>query len=314
MPDFATAHPLVFLHSCSTPETVFEFLAHMGISISTTSINEAVNNLTKEANAESTMLPLSGLNHHKHFNAWKILQNLVHHGPEYFHQFKRVLGDPEVVNVIPVTKTQQIPLRCIGDPIDNPQAAVPIGNRAVPIAGDLLMLQHDHSLQESRAEEATPWHRFQGLVSIMGLFHFKMACADAIWHIFIHPKPARIDADPTSLMAYVSEMCPKEMGKIKTKPGFHCMHEVIQHVGIASRLDLWWLEVKKRSVQHLTLKSFADSKPTWKDLCSMAEFMAQNYVANDNLYTLCEWPDQEHDKQYENALIQQQYFLLYKEL
>jgi len=43
----------IFLHSCGTPETVRELLAHMGLSISTTSINEAISNLSKEAIAET---------------------------------------------------------------------------------------------------------------------------------------------------------------------------------------------------------------------------------------------------------------------
>ena len=39
----------MFLHSASTPETVRKLLAHMGISMSVTSVNSAVNNLSKEA-------------------------------------------------------------------------------------------------------------------------------------------------------------------------------------------------------------------------------------------------------------------------
>jgi hypothetical protein len=42
----------VFLHSCGAPDTVRELLAHMGISISTSTINDAINSLAKEANAE----------------------------------------------------------------------------------------------------------------------------------------------------------------------------------------------------------------------------------------------------------------------
>jgi hypothetical protein len=38
----------VFLKSCNTPETVCKFLAHAGLSLSTTSINTAVTNLSRE--------------------------------------------------------------------------------------------------------------------------------------------------------------------------------------------------------------------------------------------------------------------------
>jgi hypothetical protein len=52
----------------------------------------------------------------------------------------------------------------------------------------------------------------------MGLFHLKMACADAIWRIFIQPKNS--DKDPNSLILFISQIHPKETGKIKSKLGF----------------------------------------------------------------------------------------------
>ncbi|KAF8900876.1 hypothetical protein CPB84DRAFT_1680201, partial [Gymnopilus junonius] len=39
----------IFLHSCNTPETVCELLAHIGLSVSTTSINDTVKSLSKQA-------------------------------------------------------------------------------------------------------------------------------------------------------------------------------------------------------------------------------------------------------------------------
>ena len=416
----------IFLHSCGTPETVREFLAHMGLSISTTSINEAISNLSKEAIAETcrigksllttyaydnldidlkhstptvensaetlihitsgTLFPLhhvtiedlhcsdelwkmspfnidarpqdipkptfdqlfeirpepnephpSGLVRRERFNAWKFLSDLIHHGPEYFRKFKKDLEDPDVVEAIPVVKTQQVPLRCvdvspstpaqnaealdaffkqggIGDPADDPFAQ-PIHNTAIPISGDLLTCQHDRSLQESRAEENTPWRQQQEIVFIMGLFHLKMACADAIWRIFIHPKGARTDEN--SLIAHVGQIRPKETGKIETKPGFRRMHEVIQHVGIASRLDIWCVEAShlpQASSKTLSLEDFANTKPTWKDLCGMANKMVEKYIAGDNLCEMRELPQAQRDKQYENSLLRMQYFLLYEEI
>ena len=414
----------IFLHSCGTPETVRELLAHMGLSISTTSINEAISNLSKEAIAEThkigkslltiyaydnldidlkhstptvensaetlihitsgTLFPLyhvttedldcsdelwnksqfnpdvraqdipkptldqlfeihpepdvphpSGLVRRERFNAWKFLSDLIHHGPEYFRKFKKDLGDPEVVDAIPVIKTRQVPLRCvdvspstpaqnaealdaffkqggIGDPTDNPFMQ-PVHNIAIPIAGDLLTCQHDRSLQESRAEESTPWRRLQGIVFIMGLFHLKMACADAIWRIFIHPKGARTDEN--SLIAHIGEIRPKETGKIETKPGFRRMHEVIQHVGVASRLDIWRVEASRLpSSRTQSLEEFARTNPTWKDLCAMANSMVEKFVAQDNLSAMRELPKAQRDKQYENSLLRMQYFLLYEEI
>ena len=41
------------------------------------------------------------------------------------------------------------------------------------------------------------------LIFIIGIFHLKMACADALWHIFIDLKTARIDAN--SLLQFVAQ-------------------------------------------------------------------------------------------------------------
>ncbi|KAI6125675.1 hypothetical protein EDD16DRAFT_1474197, partial [Pisolithus croceorrhizus] len=39
------------------------------------------------------------------YNAWKILSDLVEHGPAYFQGFKDMVGEPEFVEAIPVVKT-----------------------------------------------------------------------------------------------------------------------------------------------------------------------------------------------------------------
>src|SRR6266478_5081112 len=115
---------------------------------------------------------------------------------------------------------------------------------------------------ESRSEERTPWWRLQFVVYVMGLFHLKMACADAIWQIFINPKEGR--EDENSLSKHVGQIRPKETGKIDTNPGFRRMHEVIQHVGIVSRLDCWVNEARKQGFE--TLESFAASDLRWDNL------------------------------------------------
>jgi len=51
----------------------------------------------------------SGLTHHDQFNAWKFLYDLCHYGPTYFAQFQTALGDPEVIEQIPIIKTKIIP-------------------------------------------------------------------------------------------------------------------------------------------------------------------------------------------------------------
>ncbi|KAH7924642.1 hypothetical protein BV22DRAFT_1129691 [Leucogyrophana mollusca] len=47
----------------------------------------------------------SNLSRRDRFNSWKFLQDLCHHGPAYFAQFKSQIRDPDVIDQIPVVKT-----------------------------------------------------------------------------------------------------------------------------------------------------------------------------------------------------------------
>lgn len=416
----------VYLHACRASEAVIEFLSRIGISISRTSIDNAVRSLWKESHVNirqlaqtllgayafdnfdmevkhlvptvekpqdsllhltsGTLLPLyhgvstedlrcsselwsksklnpenrtsgtggidwteltnihpdpphtSGLTRRERFGRWKFLHDLVHHGPGYFRQFAGDLGEPEVLEQIPVVKTEQVPVEGmdvnqssvqgnadalenlfkqggVGDPQDvDPDRAKglrDVGDHVIIVHGDLSTCERVQSLQVSRSEEKTPWRRLQPVVFCMGLFHLKMAAADAIWRIFIQPTKAR--EDPTSLMAYVAQIRPKETGKIGSKPGFRRMHEVIQHVGIASRLDCWATEVKKRRIQG-TLEEWAERKPSWDEVTEVATHLIRTYVANRTFSELRWSPENERDPQWENTLLREQYFLLYEEL
>lgn len=335
----------VFLQSCNTPETVREFLAHVGLSVSPSSINKAISNLSKKSESQirklgqtlkalyaydnldidlkhsvptiekgqetlvhlttGTMLPLhdvppnalncsnemwekselnpnaqnrvapvsmkqllalypesahpSGLRRRQRYNAWKFLESLVMYGPESLQKYRSSLGEPETIDPIPVQKTSQVPNRTldiapstaaqnaealeaffqqagIGDSTENPHVHN-LDNNVVLVFGDLLTGERIRSLLESRSEERTSWRRLQFIIYVMGLFHLKMACADAIWRILIHANG--VCNDKNSLINHVGQIRPKETGKIETNPGFRRMHEVIQHVGIVSRLDCW---------------------------------------------------------------------------
>ncbi|KAJ7750541.1 hypothetical protein B0H16DRAFT_1663309 [Mycena metata] len=107
--------------------------------------------------------------------------------------------------------------------------------------GDLGTGERLMAILQRRAIEDTPWRRYQYVIYVMGLFHLKMAAADAIWRIFIQPKVGH--EDQTSLMHYIALLRPKETGKIGSDPGFRRMHEVIAHAGAALRLDAWRVEV-----------------------------------------------------------------------
>ena len=413
----------VFLHCCNTPESVIDFLARIGVSVSAKTITRSVKSLSKQAESAirntarkvlsayaydnldvdmkplletvetaktslvhlttATLLPLhhveqrdldcsemlwkmhtrnphrqpsdvphinqrklnnihpevphsSGLTRRQRYNAWKFRYDLVHFGPEEFQQYQQKIGDPEVIDAIPLTKGIQIPFRTvdvspstpkgndealrsffkqasIGDPNENTEHELKSpGNLAILVFGDLLTGQHLSSLQDSLAHEKTLWRRLQFLCFVMGLFHLKMACADAIWRIFIHPR--RSQEDSTSLMSCVQQIRPKETGKIKSKPGFRRMHEVIQHVGLVSRLDMWRLAAQKIDSRYTSLEDFAKSKPTWEKIVEMSEEIQREWEKVGTITKQREQPRADRDKQRENSIMQHQYFLLYEEI
>ncbi|KAF8995089.1 hypothetical protein BDQ17DRAFT_1330741 [Cyathus striatus] len=140
-----------------------------------------------------------------------------------------------------------------------------------------------------------------------------MACANGIWKIYIYPKDAR--SDENSLMAFIEQIHPKETRKIETKPGFHRMHEVIQHIGIVSHLNAWRIEVMKLHPEVQSLEDFAALKPTWKELQYIAQLLCINHVASGEISESVSRPPQQHerDKQLENMCMMQKMFLLYEE-
>ncbi|KAI0038958.1 hypothetical protein FA95DRAFT_1504832, partial [Auriscalpium vulgare] len=419
----------IFLHSCNAPEKVIKTLSHLGLSISLTSIHDAIHSLSAKATLDIRALgrsllaayaydnfdidfkttlptadqPLDTLVHltsgllflldhgvtledlrcsealwksarvnderstrppdldvqklmmlhpdhefrrtrltrRMRYNAWEFRRTLVHHGPQFFRQYESLLGEPEAVERIPVTKLKHVPARAmdinqskvsgniraveelmaqggVGDPNADPEEqsdVVDISPFVVLIHGDLGTLERVNSAQERRALEDTPWRRMQYAVLTPGFFHLKMAAADTIWRIFIN-HPGTQD-DPNSLKTLAGILRPKETGKIATKPGFRRMHEIIGHVGAVLRLDCWRLEARRRSDNWTGLEEFANAKPAWDLIIEMSEALARNYVAgspNLDLFEMRSNPSNLRDQQHENTLILHQYLLLYEEL
>jgi hypothetical protein len=263
---------------------------------------------------------------------WKFLLDLIDHGPEYFKQFKKELMAPEVVEEIPLTTSKQVPLHAMdinpntpatnGNALDDmfKQGGVGTGrgmhdiqNSAILVSGDLLTGERIRSLMKSRSEESSSWRRLECLVFVTGLRHFKMACADAIWRIFIHPKAAK--EDPNCLLEQVGQIRPKETGKVKTSPGFRRMHEVIQHVGICMRLESWLVKAKARDGV-TTLEEWAKkTTPTMEDLVALSQELARDFVSSPSEMSRLRFSNDEasRDLHFENLLLQQQLFPLYEE-
>ncbi|EMD32166.1 hypothetical protein CERSUDRAFT_59156 [Gelatoporia subvermispora B] len=186
-----------------------------------------------------------------------------------------------------------------------------VGNHVILVHGDLSTAEQVDSLLHSRGAEETPWRRFQSVVFVMGLFHLKMACADAIWKICIQPKAAQID--PTSLMKEITKIRPKEAVKIGSKPGFRRMHEVIQHVGIVSRLDCWRVEVE-RSYGFASLEDWGKSGVQWDKIQEIAEKLVLEYVAGPKTAMARTNAPEHRDQQNENAKHRQRLYLHYDEM
>lgn len=269
------------------------------------------------------------------FNSWKFLQDLVLHGPTEFRRFQKQLGIPEEFDCIPVVKTAQIPCRSqkihlatpaenaeamegffrqagIGNPNDKdtPDVKSP-ENHIILCYGDLLTGQHIRSLLESRGQEDGRWNRGQHVVYVMGLFHLKMAAADAIWRIFIQPQ--KLKKDENTLITHAGILRQRETGKIESKSGFRRMHEVIQHTGIVSRLDCWRLEAQERFPACASLQEFAKINPSWETLQNMAISLSRKFGSQPEI-TQTQRISANRDEQYANMLLRHEYFLLYEEL
>ena len=274
----------------------------------------------------------SGLRRRQRYNAWKFLEFLIMYGPESLQKYQISLGEPEIIDAIPVQKTSQVPNRTldiapstaaqnaealeaffqqagVGDPAENSHVH-DLDNNVILVFGDLLTGERIRSLLESRSEEKTPWRRLQFIIYVMGLFHLKMACADAIWRLFIHANGVR--KDKNSLINHVAQIRPKETGKIETNPGFRRMHEVIQHVGIVSRLDCWRIVAQRMAFT--SLEDFVASNPSFESLKTMSEQLAVEFVAGTNMSNLQRYTEDQRDDVHENMLMKQQYFLLYEEM
>ena len=146
----------------------------------------------------------------------------------------------------------------------------------------------------------------------MGLFHLKMACADAIWRIFIHNKAK--ESGPNDLITYIGQIRPKETRKIETKPGFQRMHKCVQHVGIVSCLEVWRLAAKDKFPAVATLADFADLAPEWDVLQEMAAQIASQNPTPSKFSRMCAQKAGERDQQLENMMLREEYFLLYEEI
>ncbi|KAF8430434.1 hypothetical protein L210DRAFT_3651858 [Boletus edulis BED1] len=187
-----------------------------------------------------------------------------------------------------------------------------ISNYVILVHGDLGTGERLHATQLRRSIKSTPWHHFQHVIFIPGLFHLKMACADVIWRCFILPKAAH--EDESCLMYDVAVLCLHETFTFTSKPGFHRMHQLINHAGVCQRLDCWQTYIRGKFQGVESLDDFASTKPTLDKLQSMANEIAQEFVATQQIQRMQRKPEESCNVQFENALLLNKYFLMYEEL
>ncbi|KAG1829034.1 hypothetical protein DFJ58DRAFT_719737 [Suillus subalutaceus] len=163
-----------------------------------------------------------------------------------------------------------------------------------------VLLIHGDLLTKERPRHTHQKNRFQYIIFLPGLFHYKMACADAIWRTYLQAKEGR--DDPNSMFQHVGILRPQETGRISMKPGFRRMHDVIHYDLHASILECWHLEAQSREpVEWQTLEKFGKSDLEWDQLMEMSEAIVNKYVATtDKLGDLRARPVSERDKQFEN--------------
>ncbi|KAG2158702.1 uncharacterized protein EDB93DRAFT_1237957 [Suillus bovinus] len=147
------------------------------------------------------------------------------------------------------------------------------------IHGDLLTKEQLDTVCDTQRIESTPKNRFQ-------LFHYKMACTDVIWRTYLQPKEGRDDSN--SMFQHVGILQPQETGRISTKPGFRCMHDIV-------------MMVLRQPVEWQTLEKFGKSEVEWDLLVEMSEVIVHKPVS-------------EQDQQFENQCLRNRDQLLYVDI
>ncbi|KAI0083688.1 hypothetical protein BDY19DRAFT_899903 [Irpex rosettiformis] len=246
---------------------------------------------------------------------------------------------PTPIEQIPVCKTLQVPLRAmdinqskvsgnidallqmleqsaVGDAQTAQGADInmtDLGNVVQLVHGDLGTMERVLSAMERRAIDLTATSRLQFVVFVFGLFHLKMAAADAIWRLLVAPPTAR--KDPGSFWAIVEKLRPTRTGKLTNNASFREQHELINHVGDVLRLDAWHVEARQHGF--LTLEKWAESKPSPEEIDKFAMRLATTYTEGedfDHLYQMKMRPMNQRDKLHENTIRTHHYLMLYEEL
>lgn len=283
------------------------------------------------------------LTYNEDFARWRFAVDLCTYGPAYFAQFRNLIPDPIAVERVPLSASESAPLRSMryqNSTVDGNINAI-IDSMSQTGVWDIAELEKDSKLsgteeiviffhgdlgtwerfqtaQIHRSIEKSSRERLQFIIFIPGLFHIKMACADAIWRIFI--SPAKLREDKTCMMAFIKLFYPTLTQKIvSNKAGFHVLDDCIVRIGVSDRLECWRIYAQNKWPGCDSLEKFAEKKPTLQDILSISRELAQTYASSKQKLENLKFgdPSQTHtsrDYQYENTLIRIDYILLYEHL
>ncbi|KAI0074535.1 hypothetical protein K474DRAFT_1601263 [Panus rudis PR-1116 ss-1] len=200
----------------------------------------------------------------------------------------------------------------IGDPTDH-QDVQDIREHVVLVHGDLGTGERLQGSKRSRSIETKEVRRLQPALYVFGLFHLLMACADAIWKMYIEPKELR--KDPNSLYQHACRIRPHESNRIGSKPGFRLVHDLIHQFATARMLDIWRAKVQHRTPSHTSLKIFAASKPSWEFIVDLSFHLARHYITDSDSKSRWHASDgQVKDELFQNNSLMLARLLLYVEL
>lgn len=286
--------------------------------------------------------PEGALSRRGRYRAWVFKRTLFKYGPESLRQYNTQADIPEAIEEIPVRKLEYLPLRTmdlnqstvtgnieaiqnmftqagVGDP-KAPESTSRTGDAPVDLTdfvsimhGDLGTYERVLSAMRRRSIEDTEYNRLQSVVFAIGLFHFKMAAADAIWRIHVAPDKARLDE--SSFIKIVGKLRPNESSRLVANAKFRQQHELIGHVSTLLQLDAWRVEVTKRT-GFSSLEDWAMSKPSLEDVDAIADGLVRNYVEGEGLDLFkmeCDHP-RTRDIIQHNTMRLQNHLLLYDEL
>ena len=200
----------------------------------------------------------------------------------------------------------------VGDPHDADVTS--LEDFVTIVHGDLGTYEKVLSALRRRSVEDNEYNRLQGVVFAIGLFHFKMAAADAIWRIYMTNAKSRTDS--TSFGRILGKLRPQDSSRLIANAKFRQQHELIYHILTVLQLDCWRIEVHRRT-GFASLEEWAASKPALADIEEIADYLSCHYLEGEyevDLFKMQCQRKEHRDEERRNIMRTHHHLLLYLEL